>query len=1499
MEYQKLVSSLKWERVDGDDGETYCKTSLRVFADRYYPLPSIIKLCEGLGSQPTKAQSKQTKPSPNDFMLIFGDSHGLSLFCKENSTNAKTLFSDEFYKKAFFASSTSREARKLQQMDWDDIDGMFTTESGHHHCFVVICLKENQGSRVQVVSGLSYLPSQEGTMISWLATTRDVFEINKYTIEGDGQSFRKRGLATLLVAFLLEVHRLKGIEGNIFTQLNPNIDSAVRFWRCHLLFKRWNDKETTPDWLEEIIIEGGGLILIYAEYTSLDNIFPAVISQDSAHLKRIIQVSKQALFDYNFPIQRKNCIEELFSPDVREILVKANRPVALPAESLEDENKYENDNKRYFADENILQKCYVINDKEIARIVDAGQGDESKNEESCFYVCVSYLLFGDISHYIEIKVLVSHIFYILSRLPSDHELLKNPIFLYGITILGEELFPDKYKDKTEADRETVEHGLQVLADLASDVMEPDHWGCDVEINILCSAFGINVCCLSATSDIAGGIVEHTLPDGKKEKRRQWNATCNSAFTPQPEMCDAPDDHVTYTYMIAQWSQKHFVLVSPPDNPFVIPVAAVTATSEKSVTTPVRRTTKNSSTTRQLPLFRSSIKKTDASPKGQRTPKITKPAAKRPPPTPRAAKKPPPAAKKPPPAAKKPLPRQPSKKTPPRKKPPVARQQSKATSNPNTSSPDTVLRDQQNAAPARKNVPPHIDATMDDVSTLNDATTVEEADMVEAEMKIPASSPGTSNVERISEHITPPMNPPVAREQSKATSSPTTSFQETVLRDLQHAAPPARKNVPPHIDAAIDDVSTVANATTVEEAQVIETEVDNSASLPDPSDVARMPEHMDDEDDYETDDGRNSRRRSSRATTKTLRYRPPIPKDNSNEKRKSVGTKSTGKRRPSDDAGFTKKDIPETAHPQGHDKDDTDDSTAFADLIKRMDILDISEERKNYFANLGNTIETFPVWQRSRNAALAQINQDHAREKQFYAQHMKEKQKATTDKRFVKKMEWEEEKTMKAEFDRVWGTPEAKLEAADLMQFDSLIAMRELSQREIQANLAARHWTYPPRFKVLYKRPADINNNAATAETKVTMEWARENLHPLFIQDVLLASQGRLESDYMDVDIPKDRVIFYNKQPMQITLVQLTGSRSKENNLEACVWKYSVINLDDPAARVLTRDITKDELEEFVREAKTKICLNLEVSLMEVLRTKNIGTLHTVSKNVRRHKLIFTEDKGQISQLRYVLEANSEEGYYKGKIFHHDTRKWSIVTLTTPWVQGNFPKPFLERVKAKHASARKCFVSVPVGSSRQINDGDFAMASLAVKRNIPNLYQQKDRDTCVTSSLANALFYMGCYNEAVQIEEFGRQFIERTGSSYQLIIHAQREIVRLFKKRYWDAFRLDNGCDILSLPTSFNLRLCEWMSTDSDTTHCVSIIGELVFDSNFPRALPLNRWTLDFCCGRGIRNGNTETKYANVHMGYEFRTRPFNRTTKRKCQNHRKKRKVDHSIKKEE
>ena len=96
----------------------------------------------------------------------------------------------------------------------------------------------------------------------------------------------------------------------------------------------------------------------------------------------------------------------------------------------------------------------------------------------------------------------------------------------------------------------------------------------------------------------------------------------------------------------------------------------------------------------------------------------------------------------------------------------------------------------------------------------------------------------------------------------------------MLRDQQNAAP-ARKNVPPHIDAAIDDVSTVANATTVEEAQVIETEVDNSASLPDTSHLARMPDHMNDEDDYETDDGRNSRRRSSRESMKNH----PLPAAN--------------------------------------------------------------------------------------------------------------------------------------------------------------------------------------------------------------------------------------------------------------------------------------------------------------------------------------------------------------------------------------------------------------------------------------------------------------------------------------------------------------------------------------------------------------------------------------------------------------------------------------------
>ena len=53
------------------------------------------------------------------------------------------------------------------------------------------------------------------------------------------------------------------------------------------------------------------------------------------------------------------------------------------------------------------------------------------------------------------------------------------------------------------------------------------------------------------------------------------------------------------------------------------------------------------------------------------------------------------------------------------------------------------------------------------------------------------------------------------------------------------------------------------------------------------------------------------------------------------------------------------------------------------------------------------------------------------------------------------------------------------------------------------------------------------------------------------------------------------------------------------------------------------------------------------------------------------------------------------------------------------------------------------------------------------------------------------------------------------------------------------------------------------ATDGDYSHAITVVNNLVFESNVKQALTLSRTTLDWCCGG--RN-----YYAGIHKGYVFR-----------------------------
>jgi hypothetical protein len=67
-------------------------------------------------------------------------------------------------------------------------------------------------------------------------------------------------------------------------------------------------------------------------------------------------------------------------------------------------------------------------------------------------------------------------------------------------------------------------------------------------------------------------------------------------------------------------------------------------------------------------------------------------------------------------------------------------------------------------------------------------------------------------------------------------------------------------------------------------------------------------------------------------------------------------------------------------------------------------------------------------------------------------------------------------------------------------------------------------------------------------------------------------------------------------------------------------------------------------------------------------------------------------------------------------------------------------------------------------------------------------------------------------------------------------------------------------DISVFPAVFALE-----AVDGGTQHAVAVVGNLIFDSNCERPLPLTRQSLDYCCSTDTQDG----LFKNIFRGYRF------------------------------
>ena len=270
--------------------------------------------------------------------------------------------------------------------------------------------------------------------------------------------------------------------------------------------------------------------------------------------------------------------------------------------------------------------------------------------------------------------------------------------------------------------------------------------------------------------------------------------------------------------------------------------------------------------------------------------------------------------------------------------------------------------------------------------------------------------------------------------------------------------------------------------------------------------------------------------------------------------------------------------------------------------------------------------------------------------------------------------------------------------------------------------------------------------------------------------------------------------------------------------------------------------------------------NFEEDVVDSVVNLSLGQFVQVPKKVK-----ITMDGRQVQKLRYfpaVPKRNNneqdKEEYFQGTLSNEAT-----VRLTADYVRKNFPKKFVDFVVEQGVNRVEQFFHVPPGAPRTMDD------HIIVNERFPRLeYRQGGDFTCLFSSFASALHYIGLRTTAKDVADFAKTFSAQ--DEYGVWNWKGLKAIMDKSCRWLQGHKLNNHSfniftDISKYPTVMCLE-----AEDGSTQHAITVVGKLIFDSNIPRAIPLTRPNLNYCCSsKEIPNG----VFKRVYLGFRYKDNP--------------------------
>jgi hypothetical protein len=272
---------------------------------------------------------------------------------------------------------------------------------------------------------------------------------------------------------------------------------------------------------------------------------------------------------------------------------------------------------------------------------------------------------------------------------------------------------------------------------------------------------------------------------------------------------------------------------------------------------------------------------------------------------------------------------------------------------------------------------------------------------------------------------------------------------------------------------------------------------------------------------------------------------------------------------------------------------------------------------------------------------------------------------------------------------------------------------------------------------------------------------------------------------------------------------------------------------------------------------------------------------SLSKENNMEKLTVTVKMGkridvrQVSKIRYIPPKRVKDANGKN---HWEPHKWQglinvdssnvgdQVTLTDEWMNENISEEFqdlLIRLRGPNKDVRS-FVLIPEGANEHQVKEVVQFPEDAPSARYYEANQSEKRRRCVLSSAASGLHYLGLKHISFFINSM--QANQRSDNEAFTMFHKKfkERSTKADRRKYQIIYRPKEGTwNMLIDAPKYPFCLLGIKSMDGKTDHCICVVENWIFDSNFEKALPLTIESLNICASSTDR----PTSYAGITRGY--------------------------------